>query len=84
MSYINHISILEAWPKPVGGIRAKDKTTEGGEEPTSISNSDDDTQVRASEEIYSITPRPKVCTLSFYPVFFYTLPTVNNKYRRVM
>ena len=51
VSHINHISILEAWPKPVGGIRAKDKTTEGGEEPTSISNSDDDTQVRASEEI---------------------------------
>ena len=84
MSHINHGSILEVWPKLVGGIRAKDKTTGRGEEPTSSSDSDDDAQVRASEEIYSITPSPKVCTLSFYPVVFYTRPTVNNKYRRVM
>ena len=84
MSHINHGSILEVWPKLVGGIRAKDKTTGGGEEPTSSSDSDDDAQVRASEEINSITPSPKVCTLSFYPVFFYTRPAVNNKYRQVM
>ena len=84
VSHINHGSILEAWPKLVSSFRAKDKTTGRGEETTSISDSDNDAQVRASEEIYSIAPSPKVCTLSFYPVFFYTLPTVNNKYRRVM
>jgi len=39
-------------------------------------------QVRPSEKIYSMTPSPKVCTLSFDPFFFYTLPTVNNKYKQ--
>ena len=49
MSHINHGSILEVWPKLVGGVRAKDKTTGRGEEATSSSDSDDDAQVRASE-----------------------------------
>ncbi|XP_044179504.1 uncharacterized protein LOC114973044 isoform X2 [Acropora millepora] len=44
VSHINHGSILEVWPKLVGGIRAKDKTTGRGEEPTSSSDSDDDAQ----------------------------------------
>ena len=63
MSYINNGSILEGWPKLVGGVRVKDKTTGRGEEPTSISDSDNDTHLRASEEIYSITPSPKVLTI---------------------